>query len=626
MSVLNSVPRAPGLRSAVAVSVASAVSAILASSLSTQARAASSTLEPVVVTATRSPVPLSQLVADVTVLTRADIARAVAQDLSDLLRQQGGIEVTRNGGPGSTGSVFLRGADNRFTTLLVDGVRVDTQSGDGGAPWSSIPLAMIERIEILRGPASAVYGSDAVAGVVQVFTRQAGSEPLLELGVAGGTQGMTQADALVSGRRGAVDYLFGASTERRTGGGSVLNPASSSYNPDEDGARSHSRQGRLGWQINPQHRIELSGLHSDVDARYDAYASMADDHSLVELDSAQATWSANWLANWRSRLSLGDATQHYSTYPNAYSTSTRSRTATLQNDLQWGDHGVHVVAETRRDELVNDDLTQSALIGQAQRDVNSLALGYDLRHGGHALQLNARSDHDSDFGSHQTGSVAAAAQLPAGLRLTASAATAFRAPTLYQRFSQYGFVGLQPESSRHVEAGLSHRAGQVETAFTYYRNRVSQLIDYDFGCSCYQNVGRAVLKGATLRSSWQLDGWRLSGSLDVQSPRNEDTGEQLLRRARRHAQVQADTTVMGWDTGVQWQGSSSRADFDWDQYEAVTLRGYSTVNLTLGKALSPEWRLQFKVDNVFQRDYQTAYGYGGTARKAWLSLRWTPAQ
>lgn len=622
MLFLNSVRVAPGVRSALAVACGVALFAAL------PVWADDEGLEPVVVTATRAPVAISQLVSDVTTLTRKDIDRAVAADLSDLLRQQPGLEIARSGGPGSVASVFTRGADNRFTSLMIDGVRVASQSGDGGAPWMNIPLSQIERIEIVRGPASAVYGSDAVAGVVQVFTRKAHGPQSLELGVGVGSQGTSQGDALISGQQGAVDYLLGMSTARSRGASAVVQPSSSSYNPDVDGYRSRSSNGRLGWQINQEHRIEVNAMQSNLDAQYDAYGSTGDDHSVNNLNSLSANWSAQWLDAWRSRLSVSDALQQYETKPAGYGSQTRARAATLQHDVQFGIHGLHVISEMSRDELDNSGLTKSSMAGQADRTVSSSALGYDLRKNGHALQINARTDHDSDFGRHNTGSIAIGVQVMNGWRVTASTSNAFRAPTLYQRFSAYGFEGLKPESSRNVEAGLSYKQANVSASVTAYRNHITDLIDYADGCNCYQNVGRAVLKGLTVQSGWDVAGVRVSGSLDLLSSRNEDTGEQLLRRARRRASVQADTDVAGWTARVQWQAASRRGDMDWDAYpaEPVSLPGYGVVNLMLARALSPDWMLRFKVDNALQQPYQTAHTYGGTERKLMVTLRWAPAQ
>lgn len=615
---------APASHSAVALGVAAALASFNVHSADA---AQGETLEPIVVTATRSPVPVSRLVSDVTVLTRQDIEKAVAQDLSDLLRQQPGLEIARNGGPGGQTSVFIRGADNRFTALLIDGVRVAAQSGDGGAPWLNLPLSQIERVEIVRGPAGSIYGSDAVAGVIQVFTRKTQSaRPVLALGAGIGSRGTSQADVFISGQQSEVDYSIAMSTERSRGTSSVVNPASMSYNPDADGYRRHANQGRLGWQLNQVNRLEFSAFESRVDSQYDAYASALDNHSLNALNTNGITWSAQWLENWSSQLAANESFQVYETKPGSYKTETTSRTVTFQNDWQSGEHGLHVIAESRRDDLKNAGLSQSPTTGRADRSVTGVAAGYDFHKNGHAIQLNLRSDDDSDFGRHDTGSLAVGLAVVDGLRVTGSLANAFKAPTLYQRFSQYGTANLQAESSKNAELGAYLGQGGLKGSVVLYRNRVGNLIDYSDGCNCYQNVGKAVLKGVTLQANGQISAVQLTGSLDFQSPRNEDTGEQLLRRARRSARVQVDSTLFGWDTGVQLLATSSRSDKDWDPYPAVNVQshGYTTLNLTLGKSLSANWRVQMKLENALQREYQDAYGYGGNGRKLMLTVRWNP--
>ncbi|MFN4115775.1 MAG: TonB-dependent receptor, partial [Inhella sp.] len=171
-----------------------AVAATCAALSSANAQTAPNRLDPVLVTATRAPMNLSSALADVTVIDRAAIERQGFGNLVDLLSRQACVELVRNGSPGSSTSLFMRGANTQHTLLLVDGVRVDTQSGGGGAAWESIPLAQIERVEIVRGAASALYGSDAMAGVIQVFTRRADGPPRLELGAAVGGQGLVKAD------------------------------------------------------------------------------------------------------------------------------------------------------------------------------------------------------------------------------------------------------------------------------------------------------------------------------------------------------------------------------------------------------------------------------------------------
>lgn len=171
--------------------------------------AAPAALSEVVVTATRTEQPLSDVVADVSIIDRDTIARSGATGLADVLDRLPGISITRNGGPAATTSVYVRGAETRFTAVLIDGVRVDTQSGSGGASWNAIPLSQIERVEVLRGPAAAVYGSDAIGGVIQIITRkgEAGFAPSVALGM--GSHGTRQLDVALSGASGAVDYALG---------------------------------------------------------------------------------------------------------------------------------------------------------------------------------------------------------------------------------------------------------------------------------------------------------------------------------------------------------------------------------------------------------------------------------
>ena len=222
-------------------------------------------LDSVFVTATRSPQKLSDVLADVTVLTRADIERQAFGGVADLLRNNGCAEMTRNGGPASTTSLFLRGADTRHTLVLIDGMRVDSQS-TGGATWEALPLSQIERIEVLKGPASAIYGSDAVGGVVQIFTRKSGtggSKLSLDLGVAAGNLGTKKIDGGVFGSSGIFDYAVSVAAERSDGFNATLDlPDSYNYVPDRDGYRNHSASVRLGAQLSREHRVEVMALQS----------------------------------------------------------------------------------------------------------------------------------------------------------------------------------------------------------------------------------------------------------------------------------------------------------------------------------------------------------------------------
>lgn len=579
-------------------------------------------LDAVVVSANRTEQPITDVVADVTVVDREAIDRSGAASVAEVLARLPGVSIVTNGGPASTTSVFLRGAETRFTAVFVDGVRVDSQS-TGGASWQGIPLAQIERIEVLRGPAAAVYGSDAVAGVVQLFTRQGeeGFFPSIHAGV--GTHHTQDLSASLRGGQGAVDYSLGLATERSDG----FN-AKPTGNPDRDGYRSHSVSGRLGWKPATGHQLNLTFLDSRQKGRYDGFTPGQDDQTVQELRTLGLNWAARWSEVWSTRVGLSRGTERYETLPSPYETETQVDSYWLRNEWKLGGHGFNLDLERREDNLTNLSTTPSL----TRRSQNALALGYTLRAGAHTLQANARHDDDSEFGTHTTGSLAYGYDISPAWRATASAGTSFRAPTLYQRFSIYGIPTLEAETGRNVEAGLRWQSGQNKVGVVVYRNHVENLIDYLSGpgsCingtgtrpGCYGNVGEALYRGVTLSAATQVGAVNLSGSVDWMDPRNALTDKRLPRRARRQATLLADTRVGGWKLGGEMQAVGSRFD---DVANRNELGGYTLFNLSASTEVARDWTLLARVNNLANKDYQTARGYATAGRTFYLGLTWAP--
>lgn len=429
-------------------------------------------LKEVVVTATRTAQPLTDVVADVSIVDRETIEQSGATGLGDVLARLPGIEMGRTGGPGGNTSIFVRGAETRFAAVYIDGVRVDSQAVSGGTTWEAIPLAQIERIEVLRGPAAAVYGSDAVAGVIQIFTKKGEAGVAPYVGVGAGTHGTYRTEAGVSGARGTVDYALGLARETSNGFNAKLDG-----NPDRDDHRSTAANGRLGWQLNTAHRVEGNFLYNDTDGGYDGsydVSKPADDRSLHRMHAAGLNWQTQWNDNYKTRLSVTDSRDRYETQPSFYLTNTQLRNYLFFNELRLGAHQLTAALERREDELTNESVSS----GTRNRSQNALALGWGLRLGAHTLQLNARHDDDSEFGGKSTGSAAYGFAFAPNWRATASAGTAFKAPTLYQRFSLYGDDTLRPETSRNVELGVKWAEGANHFSATLYRNNVSNLINW----------------------------------------------------------------------------------------------------------------------------------------------------
>lgn len=580
----------------------------------TVAQVAAPSLTETVVTAQRLPQPLTDVLADVTVLGEPQIRDSGAVTISDLLARQPGLELSRNGGPGTATGLFLRGAETRFTAVYVDGVRVDSQS-TGGAPWEAIALGQVERIEILRGPAAAVYGSDAVAGVIQIFTKKGEGPFAPYVGVGAGSRRTGRLEAGFSGRSGAVDYALGAERDVSRGYNSM--PAG---NPDRDGYRQSAASGRLGWQVSSAHRVELSGTYANMDAQYDGFAPGLDDHGLNRLATLGATWSAQWSQNYSTRLSVNQSNQRYETLPSPYLSKTRLRDILFQNEWRQGAHTLSASLERRGDHLVNAPIDRS-------RHQDGIALGWGYSAGAHTLQLNLRHDRDSEFGGQTTGGVAYGYAFAPGWRATAAAGTAFRVPTLYHRFSQYGKPDLQPEKGRNFELGLHWSEKDSRFSLTAYRNRVTNLIVFGapgpcagaFGC--YENAGRARLQGVTISGAHRIAGVNLSGSLDLQQPKNAETGKLLPRRAQRLFKLAADTRLGDWTVGAEWQAASHR----WDNAANTNrLAGYGLVNLYASTTIAREWQLLARLDNVGNKDYQLARGYATPGRSFFVGLRWSP--
>ncbi|RZL35497.1 MAG: TonB-dependent receptor [Rubrivivax sp.] len=590
-------------------------------------------LDTVVVTAARVPQRLSEVLADLTVITRADIERQAAASVADLLRNNGCAEMVRNGGAASTTSLFLRGAETRHTLVMVDGVRMDSQS-TGGASWQGLPVTQVERVEVLKGPASAIYGSDAVGGVVQIFTRKGGGKVSADLGVAFGNLGTHKADAGLFGSAGIVDFAFTVAGEESDGFNSTTTDSTFSYVPDRDGWRKYQATARLGAQLAEGQRAELVVIKNHINGQYDASRSkpLVDDRTLQDTDAARLLWTAQWAPALRTELSFGESRDRYETTPSPYLTVTRARNLALTGSyLLAKGQQLNATVERIEDKLENSGLVTS---GVGKRSRNAVGASYLFNAGAFSLQAHARHDDDSQFGGADTGTLLAGYEVAAGLRVVASVGNAFRAPTLYQQGTVYGpdlgkpgVMPLDAEKGRNVEVGLKYGVGDTELTATAYRNRVSNLIIFGAAGSCqsafgcYQNVSQARLQGLTLAGNTQLGGVHLQATLDAQRPTDASTGLLLARRAKHHASFNADTELGNWLLGAGVQASGVR----WDNAANTRkLGGYALVNVNAQYRISRNLRVQLNVDNAFDRATTTAFGYASAPRTALVSLRWSP--
>jgi vitamin B12 transporter len=348
-----------------------------------------------------------------------------------------------------------------------------------------------------------------------------------------------------------------------------------------------------------------------------------------EMQTVGASWIADWTDRWRSTLSLNTSKDQYTLKPSEKQTKTRLDNLLWHNEFKLAPgHKLSAAYERRNDSLINPSVQKSE---KQTRHQDAIALGYGLTVGAHTLQLNARHDKDSEFGGKSTGSAAYAWNFTPQWRVSASMGTAFRVPTLDQRFSDSGDARLKPEESRNQELGLRWAQGDNQFSATVYRNKFTNMVTstrYPIPSTrpcgseyCYENVDKAQLEGLTLAGAYRSGAFKWHGSVDFQNPRNEKTGNMLARRSQRYAMLGVDTELQGWTLGAEMQSFSRRHDKEGD---AKILAGYTLFNLSASRQIARDFTLTARVDNLMDRDYALAKGYATAGRTLYMGLKWMP--
>jgi len=604
--------------------VVAAVAAALPVVVNAQA-GAPATLPSVAVTAARSPQQVADLLADLTVIGADEILRSGVQSLPELLQRQPGVEITMNGGPGSTSGAFIRGANRGQTLVLVDGLRVGSSSV-GATSLEAIPLDQIERIEILRGPASSLYGSDAIGGVIQVFTRKADGAAWSVNGSAGyGTYDTRSANGGVRGSMGPLTFNAQIGGTRSRGYNAIVDPENFSYDPDKDGysTQNASVNAALPWAQGQE--VAVQYFYNRLNNQFDGVLG-ADDRTVTTVE-AWSVASRNRIGErWDSLLTLGsgsDDSVSQGGFGNQ-SFKTTQRQYIWQNDFTLPVGALTGILERREEHLATD---QGFPV--TDRDTNSVTGVYRVRLDALAVQANLRYDHSNQYGGETTGGIAVGYQITPAWRVTAGYSTGFKAPSfndLYYPF--FSNPDLVPETARNAEAGVywTASAGEFrwEARAVGYYNRIDDLIvftcDVNFNC-LPQNIDKATLKGVTLGLDGTWRDTRLKASLDVQDPEDDRTGNLLPRRARQHGALQALQQVGPVQVGVEFVASSLRYD---DAANLVKMGGYGIANVTLDWVVAKNWALFVRGNNVFDKNYQLAAGYSTGGAQVFAGVRFLP--
>ncbi|MGE5161931.1 MAG: TonB-dependent receptor domain-containing protein [Betaproteobacteria bacterium] len=621
----------------VASRVALGAQALLALALpDAHAQSTEARLPTAVVTPSRLVQSIDDALPSTTVITRTDIDRWQSTDLVGALSREAGVQFARSGGPGSASSLFLRGANSSQVLVLVDGVPLNAAVG-GAASLGGIALDTVDRIEISRGNLSSLYGSAAIGGVVQIFTRgagAAGASLVAEGGQGRNFNGVASASTELGGLR------LGASVgTRRTDQFSAIDaarvvpgPFAPGANPDRDANESTS--GSVGATYRTQGGTLFaanawgSTNRTDFDSTADGPAATHEERSTITAWNARVR--SPLTATWESQLQVGemkDSSRNRSSEPWSFSNGefeSTNRQANWTNEVAVNDRvtaqlGVEHLQQ--RGASTAFDPSFANVLTEFRRNVTSAWGGVNGRADRQLVQVNVRVDSYSDVGSATTGLVSYGYKLTPEWRAIAQVSNAFRAPSfsdLYYPF--FGNPGLEPEKSRSGELGLHYVAGRTTLRAALYRTDTRDLIVYEPATQRAENVDRARATGVEAGASGRAGPWEWSGNLNVVRAVNADTDERLLRRAPYVVNAGLAYDAGRWRAGVELSYVGPRDDLDINTFQRTELAAYTLARIVGTWRVTDAMALRARVENLTDEKYETVSGYNVQPRTAFVGV------
>lgn len=584
----------------------------------------------VVVTASRIAETADETLAPVSVITREEIERRQIRSVPDALKRVPGLTLTNNGGVGKATSVFLRGTESDHVLVLINGVKVGSATL-GTFNFESLSIDEVERIEVVRGPRSHLYGSEALGGIIQIFTRKSTETTHAHASVGYGTDDTVEGRAGFSGRTSGVGFAASTSYIRTDGfnscgdGSSIPVGGCYTSQPDKDGFERSAVTGALDYTFSNGIKLEGTGLYATSENEFDG-------STVNESESVNYVLGVRALASptdfWDVTAAAGHTVDDSDNFlDGTYKTSfiTERNALSLQNDLYLLENQVSTVGvDFQRDEVggttdyVEDSRDNTGVFGQHRADF-----------GRHSMQVSGRVDENEQFGGYLTGGAAYGYRITDNLRATASYGTAFKAPSFNELYYPgFGNADLEPEQSESAEIGLAATIGGFDLGANLFHTEIDNLISYDSAIFAPANIDKARITGLELSASGDVAGFLVSASatfLDaVNASGGANDGNQLPRRAEQAYTLSVDRSVgdlgLGFGTfalGGDVHHESERYD---DLANTTELEAYTTLDLRANWAATENWGVDFTLSNVFDEEYQTASYYNQQGRAFFLRL------
>ena len=568
----------------------------------------------IVVTASRIHESVATAIGDISVITQEEIKKSGQSTLVELLRTQPGVEITSYGGFGQISAVQMRGGYSRHTLVMIDGMRIDSITS-GATAFQNIPLDQIDHIEILRGPESGLYGSDAIGGVIQIFTKKAERKSVTVTGGYGAynTRNFSAGLQEVAGKSN-LSINAGYMT---SDGFPVTKPGNFSYNPYADGYRNSNVSMNYALHFSKANEAGIRLLQSSGDTQFADTQLVGLNHQVL---SSYSVYSKNRiLQNWNSLIRLGSSEDHAVTSGNFPGNNT-----TYQNQYTWQndfalDHGSITAGLERLEQHVTSDPAYTI----TKRTVRSAFGGYEGQFGKHSFQADIRMDKNSQYGTSRTGNAGYAYRINRKYRVRTSMGTAFKAPTFdFLYYPGFSNPNLLPERSRSHEVGLDYRSGGRHAGLTYFDNRITNLIVSPPPLYLPSNVGSARIRGLELVYQEKIGNYDLDSSLTLQDPVDSNSGMTLQQHARHFGSARLSRKIGAWDTGMEWYVSGYRYNST-NQSRSTIMGGYGLVNLTVGRDISKSLRLDARWNNLLDKQYELIQYYNTPGSNLFVSLTYT---